>query len=262
MEAYHFAGVIATILYFIIVPESPVWYILRDGLNSPDAIASLNYIAWFNGSSYRVPPNARIGLSLETTVQSQRRDNSISMSVSAMQRSMLNLTSMTVDRASKRTDFSKAFVILRELYSCSEESWMHMKLQVLFACMCFVYTFILFYSFEIAGDPLNKGVFFGIGEGLGVLLVDRIINYVPDTQGAVFCFPMIALLATALMNPHLDETLLYLILMFQIMSVGFCWNVTWVIQESRTKPKYAAMSLELNACFSNLLASMTPFVAS
>ena len=48
----------------------------------------------------------------------------------------------------------------------------------------------------------------------------------PDTQGAVFCFPMVALLATALMNPDLDERLLYLILTVQVMSVGFIWNVT------------------------------------
>ena len=51
-------------------------------------------------------------------------------------------------------------------------------------------------------------MFFGAAEGLGVLLVDRLINHVPDTQGAVFCFPMVALLATALMHPDLDERLL------------------------------------------------------
>ena len=69
-------------------------------------------------------------------------------------------------------------------------------------------------------------MFFGAAEGLGVLLVDRLINHVPDTQGAVFCFPMVALLATALMHPDLDERLLYLILTVQVMSVGFIWNVT------------------------------------
>ena len=131
---YYFAGVAATLLYLIIIPESPVWYVLRDGPSSPDAITSLNYIAWMNGSKYQVPSNARIGLSLETTIQSQRRDNSISMSVSAMQRSMLNYTSVTVDYANTRSTFSKAFTVLRELYSCNASSRIHMKLQVLFCC--------------------------------------------------------------------------------------------------------------------------------
>ena len=82
----------------------------------------------------------------------------------------------------------------------------------MFASQCFVYTFIMFYSFELGGDPLKKGVFLGIAEGLGVLLVDRLVHLVPDTQGAVFAFPLIALLATIMMLPGLDERILYCLL--------------------------------------------------
>ena len=49
----------------------------------------------------------------------------------------------------------------------------------------------MFYSFELGGDPLKKGVFLGIAEGLGVLLVDRLVHLVPDTQGSVSWAPFL-----------------------------------------------------------------------
>ena len=51
-------GIAGTILYLLIVPESPAWYFLKDGPTSARGIKALNYIAWFNGSPNRVPDNA------------------------------------------------------------------------------------------------------------------------------------------------------------------------------------------------------------
>ena len=261
LAAYYFVGLAATILYFLLVPETPTWHFLKDGTNSQDGIAVLNYIAWLNGVEYRVPPTAKIGLALDATVEQSRRNINVSMSVSAMHRSMLNYTSVTVGRENTKTAIQVAKKTFKELYNCSAPSRMHLKLHALFFCQCFVYYIILFNGFELGGDPIKKGVFFGIAEGLGVLLVDRLVHYVPDTQGSVFAYPMIALLATALSHPDLNENMLYGLLILQVMSIGYIYNVTMVVQESRTKPKYAAMSLELVSCCGNMIASFTPLVS-
>jgi MFS family permease len=52
-----YLGVVATILYFALIPESPRWLFSRDP-NSQRGIRNLNYIARFNGSKLRVPENA------------------------------------------------------------------------------------------------------------------------------------------------------------------------------------------------------------
>lgn len=58
LQIYFFAGSIAIILYFALIPESPIWHFLVDGPNSQEGIAALNYIAWFNGCEYRLASTA------------------------------------------------------------------------------------------------------------------------------------------------------------------------------------------------------------
>jgi len=48
--------------YCLVVPESPRWLFQRDGPKSKDAINVLNYIAWFNGSSKRIPLDAHFDI--------------------------------------------------------------------------------------------------------------------------------------------------------------------------------------------------------
>ena len=57
-EVQLYVGIVASALYLLIAPESPQWYFLKDGPRSKRGIQSLNYIAWFNGSSSRVPEGA------------------------------------------------------------------------------------------------------------------------------------------------------------------------------------------------------------
>lgn len=51
-------GVIGITMLLTLVPEAPVFYFLKEGPNSKNGIDSLNYIAWFNGSKYRIPDTA------------------------------------------------------------------------------------------------------------------------------------------------------------------------------------------------------------
>ena len=63
---YFLIGILACILYMAFIPESPFWLIVNEGENSQKAISNLNYIAMFNGSSYRIPTDTLIALK-ETT---------------------------------------------------------------------------------------------------------------------------------------------------------------------------------------------------
>lgn len=58
LRLYFYFGTFLTIIYLIIIPESPKWLFIKEGSNSKQAIEILNYIAWFNGSDFRVPYNA------------------------------------------------------------------------------------------------------------------------------------------------------------------------------------------------------------
>jgi hypothetical protein len=44
------------LLFFI--PESPRWLLLKKGSKNLETIGIFNYIAWFNGSKFRVPNDA------------------------------------------------------------------------------------------------------------------------------------------------------------------------------------------------------------
>lgn len=57
-----YVGTLLTIIYFIIIPESPKWYFINDGSGSKRGIEALNYIAIFNGSQFRIPEHARFDL--------------------------------------------------------------------------------------------------------------------------------------------------------------------------------------------------------
>ena len=51
-------GLINCVLYLLLIPESPKWLFMKKGSNSQEAIAVLNYIAWFNSSTFTVPNDA------------------------------------------------------------------------------------------------------------------------------------------------------------------------------------------------------------
>lgn len=52
-----YIAMVASVLYMILIPESPRWQFMQD-CNSKEGIKNMNYIAWFNGSKFRVPEDA------------------------------------------------------------------------------------------------------------------------------------------------------------------------------------------------------------
>lgn len=57
LNIYYGLGVVAIVLYIVVVPESPRWLLLKDP-RSQRGKDILNYIAKFNGSKKRVPDYA------------------------------------------------------------------------------------------------------------------------------------------------------------------------------------------------------------
>jgi hypothetical protein len=61
MEVSFWIGVLGCLLYVLIIPESPIWYFLKDP-NSKAGIEILNGIAKINGSVLRIPEDATLDL--------------------------------------------------------------------------------------------------------------------------------------------------------------------------------------------------------
>lgn len=57
LQGIYYVGLAATVLYMVLIPDSPRWLLMRDP-NSQEGIKALNFIAWFNGSQYRIPSDA------------------------------------------------------------------------------------------------------------------------------------------------------------------------------------------------------------
>ena len=55
-------GTVAVILQMLLLPESPKWLFYMEGADSKRGIDAINYIAWANGSVYRVPSCAKLDL--------------------------------------------------------------------------------------------------------------------------------------------------------------------------------------------------------
>ena len=59
-KCHWMVGSVAIVMYMLIVPESPKWLFFKEGASSQRGIDALNFIAWFNGSKYRVPSCAKL----------------------------------------------------------------------------------------------------------------------------------------------------------------------------------------------------------
>ena len=67
MQSTHMVGTVATLVYMLIIPESPRWLFLNN--RHDEGINNLNYIAWFNGSLKRIPLNAQFDFLEQAVIQ-------------------------------------------------------------------------------------------------------------------------------------------------------------------------------------------------
>ena len=91
------------------VPESPRWLLMKDP-NSREGINSLNYIAWFNSSDFRVPTDA----TLDTIGQVVEENHTINNTNIALLKMQLNQTiQKDINAQTKRGGFLQS--ILKQL---------------------------------------------------------------------------------------------------------------------------------------------------
>ena len=66
VQLLYFIGTFSTIIYLLIIPESPRW-LLQNGKDQR-GIKVMNYIAWFNRSDKRIPSSAKFDLLEEAVI--------------------------------------------------------------------------------------------------------------------------------------------------------------------------------------------------
>lgn len=72
LRGFYYLGMASIGLFIFVVPESPLYLLKRDP-GSKEARSLLNYVAWFNGSNYRISENAQL-------ISSDVSDKSVNMS--------------------------------------------------------------------------------------------------------------------------------------------------------------------------------------
>ena len=75
LTIYFIVGAISSALYLLLIPESPKWLFMKQGSNSQEAIAVLNYIAWFNSSLNVVPKDAHFDAVGQVMQENKTLDN-------------------------------------------------------------------------------------------------------------------------------------------------------------------------------------------
>ena len=130
-----------------IVPESPKWLLIKKGSKSKEAIKVLNYIAWLNGSTYRVPPNTEIDV-IEK-IPKQKANLSHSRSNLAILRYSLDMGSgrtLKTNRSEEKISekIKKTFKLTRILFTDKRYYPMHLRLFLVFVATSNVYFLALF----------------------------------------------------------------------------------------------------------------------
>lgn len=175
----------------MLVAESPVYLLLKYGeRENKKAIRSLNYIAAFNGADFRVPEDAII--EVDTPQEKDGEDLSIGELILNATKSVATLRVEGKDAVPVLTRVKT--LLLSGDINCS----VHYRLKVLRIVCMMVYYVVLFNMVEFAGDPLLKGLLFGISESMGVLLVERVAKITTDIRGFNIAFPFIVLMSTML----------------------------------------------------------------
>ena len=113
LEGYFWVGTTACLLYLMLMTESPTLHLLQDGMNSKKAISAFNYIAWFNGISYRISEDATFTL--------EKPSDEVSLNFS---KSRISLASH--DNTDK--DVNSMLKKVQKLSSCNAASRMHWML--------------------------------------------------------------------------------------------------------------------------------------
>ena len=200
--------------------------------NSPEGIKALNYIAWFNGSQFRVPEDATMDLVGQVVKENQTMNvtNIARVKVTMNNTIQENIRQLEQGNLQKenKVDFKGILKQLKQLFCDVRNAKTEYMLLMLF-CVCLnIYFLALFNSSQLKGEPLKILSLFGLAEVLGILIGERLVHYVSDTLGLVSSLTIVMVL-NIVMKTDIDMSTLYVVFLIDIFFVGAIFNILLIV---------------------------------
>jgi len=222
---------------------------MKQGPNSQQAIANLNYIARFNGSSYRIPEDTHFQLSSKYANLDAHEE--------ADHQKVNQLDDF---KRSRDKSLTKAFEEVKLLFTEKDLYSLHSKLLIMFICIHNLYLISIFNSQKIHGNSFTISNIVGFCEILGMVISDRVLKYIPDHISMYISMVGILVTSNLLLLFDLDQAVTYLLIFLQVISVGMSFNSIFLLIETRTDPKVFQVSFEICYSLSAAFSLLTPMI--
>ena len=260
----YFMGLVATCLYTLFVPESPRWLFMNNS-NSKEGIEILNYIAWFNGSNFRVPADATMDQVGQVVKENETLNNTKQLGLVKTQMNRTIQEDIKNIEKNGRPKFSFSAIgkqlvqLFCDLRNCKTEYMM----MLLYFAQVNIYFFGLFNgsSLKRNGNQAQICMLWGISEVVGVQIGHRIQHYLSNKNAMILALSLIVLWNWVIKSYPWSEHMLLVLFMCEITCIGMTGNLIFTVFESRTNPKLLNIALEFNICFGNLTTLACPVIA-
>lgn len=273
---YHWiVGSVAIVLYMLIVPESPKWLFFAEGASSKKGIDVLNYIAWFNGSQYRVPNCAKLdiigqaimdnqtNINEQNNVYFKQLNNTINLTIIneevKMHQSILNLTN-DQQRPGIKKGGDRAQTSLTKLYCDKKQRSTSIWISILFASSLVIYYLGMYNSASLPGNIFTNQILCGSMLGLGNLIGGILADYNDSTMMQI-CLSLVIFFSIGIKLPGLSFNEFYFLYVSQIIVLGSLFSILLILQDRRVDDTFASMSLEINLSIGSFLTSLSPPLA-
>lgn len=209
----------------------------------------MNYIAWLNGSKFRIPHDAQLDQVGQVIEENQTCNDT---TVGRLKVTMnCTIQDNIRDLESKRSQSTWHQVVkqLRQLFCDYRNSKQEFQMLLLFAADINMYFFVLYNSSQLKGNPIQIVMLFGLAEVLGIIFGERFIHMISDRLSMLISLSVVLALSFVIKYADISENTLYVLFMVQIFFVGSAFNILFVLQDSRINPKLLGISFEINYSF-------------
>lgn len=154
--------------------------------------------------------------------------------------------------------------ILAQLFTDPEVCGIFYKLLMLFISTYCNFYLTLFMMARFEGNVFINLQIFGVSFTVGILLSGMAMKYLSDHH--VYMLGALTVLLTNLYKSTVEdeqsEALIYFLFSLHSLSIGLMLNSGILILSTRTMPHLVSISLELSFCIANLVAALTPVLAT
>jgi hypothetical protein len=214
-EGTHILGIVSSLLFLIIIPESPKFLFMNDPY-SKKGIKVLNYISWFNGSTKRFADDVSLERSLITDQIHQPGRGRGSM--------------ITVEAKGncKCCSFYSVWMDIRDLFSGCDLKIAICTL-ILNICNLHLYFICLFNASELEGNPIRLLMSFSFTEAIGIFVSAQIIKYISIPKMLALCMCMIIAMNSLIKFSDISALTTFALFMCQSFFIGACYNSLGIV---------------------------------